>query len=77
MPTCGQIGRAAANEGRDTLVIRCWLGHKSIISTAVQTARAEPVQGLLAVADMGISQRELEAARTARGPYSTRRRAGE
>jgi hypothetical protein len=72
MPTCGQIGRAAANEGRDTLVIHCWLGHKSIMSTAVETARAEPVQGLLAVADMGISQRELEAARTARAVRTAR-----
>jgi hypothetical protein len=30
----------------------------------------------LAVADMAITERELEAARTARGPYSARRCAG-
>jgi Phage integrase family len=41
-------GYALANKGHDTRAIQGWLGHRSITSTAVYTALAEPVQGLLA-----------------------------
>jgi site-specific recombinase XerD len=33
-------GYALANKGHDTRAIQCWLGHRSITSTAVYTALA-------------------------------------
>jgi Phage integrase family len=41
-------GYALANKGHDIRAIQGWLGHRSITSTAVYTAGAEPFQGLLA-----------------------------
>jgi site-specific recombinase XerD len=48
-------GCALANKGHDTRAIQGWLGHRSITSTAVYTALAQPVQGFLE----GVKTRDL------------------
>jgi hypothetical protein len=58
-------GFALANAGRDTRSLQAYLGHrKQSAHGPVHRASAGPVQGFLAVADMAISERELEAAGT-------------
>ena len=40
---CHACGYPLANKGHDTRAIQGWLGHRSITSTAVYSAGAEPV----------------------------------